>query len=231
MRIKIFPSIIFALLISLHSCREHHTHVPDGFVELGAYLSNAEIELRYYSTNNFIGDTIRGYERNKCFISREAAEALAKVASEVSEDGYILKIFDAYRPQRAVDHFVEWAKRSDDTLMKYKYYPELDKDRLFPEGYIMERSGHTRGSTVDLTLVYRAGPLKGQEIDMGSGWDYFGARSWGAFRGITDEQYQNRQYLKEVMVMHGFQPIQEEWWHFSLEDEPYPDTYFNFPIR
>ena len=198
------------------------------FVLLSEIVPDAILEIRYYSTYNFVGERIDGYEEPVALITKEAGEALREVSDELAEKGYRLKIYDAYRPQKAVDHFVRWAKDADDTKMKEYFYPELEKDVLFPRGYIMEHSGHTRGSTVDLTLFDMA---TGKEVDMGGTFDYFGELSHPDYRGITDEQYQNRMILRDAMLNHGFKPLDEEWWHFTLEDEPYPDTYFTFPVN
>ncbi len=142
--------------------------------------------------------------------------------------GYRLKIYDAYRPQKAVAHFVRWAQDEDDVRMKDYFYPELEKGVLFPQNYIAEYSGHSRGSTVDLTLF----DMKiEKEVDMGGTFDYFGRLSHPDYTDITKEQYDNRMLLRQVMMDHGFKPYNEEWWHFTLEDEPYPDTYFTFPVN
>ena len=185
-------------------------------------------EIRYYSTYNFVGDRIDGYEEPLAFMTKEAADALKEVSDDVKDDGYRLKIYDAYRPQEAVTNFVEWAKDEDDTRMKEYFYPELDKDVLFPQGYIAEHSGHSRGSTVDLTLFDMETE---KEVDMGGTFDYFGEESHPDYKGITEEQYNNRMILREAMTEHGFKPLPEEWWHFTLENEPYPDTYFTFPVN
>ena len=198
------------------------------FVLLSEAIPDAILEIRYYSTYNFVGDRIDGYEEPLAFLTKEAAEALKKVSDDVIKQGYRLKIYDAYRPQMAVANFVEWAKDADDTRMKEYFYPELDKDVLFPQGYIMEHSGHSRGSTVDLTLFDMETE---KELDMGGTFDYFGELSHPDYKGITDQQYKNRMILREAMLSNGFKPLDEEWWHFTLKDEPYPDTYFTFPIN
>ena len=198
------------------------------FVLLSEAVPDAILEIRYYSTYNFVGDRIDGYEEPLAFLTREAAEALKEVSDELAEKGYRLKIYDAYRPQKAVTNFVNWAQDPDDTRMKEYFYPELDKDVLFPQGYIMEHSGHSRGSTVDLTLFDMNTE---KEADMGGTFDYFGELSHPDYTDITEEQYNNRMILREAMLAHGFKPLAEEWWHFTLEDEPYPNTYFTFPVN
>ena len=198
-----------------------------GFVSIGRAVPDVILEIRYYSTFNFIGDRIDGYEQPVALITREAASRLKEAAGELAGKGYRLKIYDAYRPQKAVDHFMRWAKDIPDTRMKEYFYPDLDKTVLIPQGYIAEHSGHSRGSTVDLTLFDMRTE---KDADMGSPFDFFGEISHPDDRKITPEQYGNRMLLRECMLRHGFAPITTEWWHFTLENEPYPDTFFTFPI-
>ena len=198
------------------------------FVLLTDAVPDAILEIRYYSTYNFVGDRIDGYEEPLAFLTKEAAEALKAVSDDLVEKGYRLKIYDAYRPQKAVANFVDWALDPDDTRMKEYFYPELDKEDLFPQEYIMEHSGHTRGSTVDLTLFDMETE---KEVDMGGTFDYFGELSHPDYKGITEEQYENRMILRDAMLAHGFRPLETEWWHFTLDDEPYTNTYFTFPIN
>ena len=198
------------------------------FVLLSEAVPDAILEIRYYSTYNFVGDRIDGYEEPLAMLTKEAAAALKEVSDELVAKGYRLKIYDAYRPQKAVTNFVEWAKDADDTRMKEYFYPDLDKSVLFPQGYIDEHSGHSRGSTVDLTLF----DMKTEkEVDMGGTFDFFGEKSHPDYTNITEEQYANRMILRDAMLAHGFKPLAEEWWHFTLENEPYPDTYFTFPVN
>jgi len=197
------------------------------FVVLTDVVPDAILEIRYFSTYNFVGDRIDGYHQPTALLTKEAALALKAVSDDVIKKGYRLKIFDAYRPQMAVSHFARWAKDFKDTRMKPYFYPELTKDVLFPLGYIAEHSGHSRGSTVDLTLF----DMKlEKEVDMGGTFDYFGQLSHPDYKKITKKQYKNRMILREAMLAHGFKPLVEEWWHFTLKDEPYPDTYFTFPV-
>lgn len=210
------------------------------FVNLTDAVPDAILEIRYFSTYNFVGTRIKGYLEPTALLTKRAADSLKAVSEDVMKQGYRLKIYDAYRPQRAVDHFVEWAKVVEDTLMKKYFYPDLDKSVLFKLEYIYERSGHTRGSTVDLTLFDMA---KEKEVDMGGTFDWFGHESHPDFGGnpetaeyskndsITSEQFQNRMVLRAAMLRHGFKPVDTEWWHFTLKDEPFPDTYFNFPVK
>ncbi len=197
------------------------------FVLLSDYVPGIIQEIRYFSTYNFIGDRIDGYEEPVAIITREAARALKSVANMAQVQGYRLKIFDTYRPADAVKHFVLWGIEDMDQRMKIYFYPDLEKQALFKLGYIASQSSHSRGSTVDLTLF----DMKtGKELDMGSPFDYFSEVSHPDYRGITDEQYENRMLLRDMMVKGGFKPIDCEWWHFTLENEPFPETYFSFPI-
>lgn len=208
------------------------------FVMITDVIPDAILEIRYYSTYNFIGERIPGYEAPIAILTRQAADSLKVVSDELKDLGYRLKIFDAYRPQKAVDRFMEWAEDMNDTLMKQYFYPELEKPRIIPEDYVCRKSGHTRGSTVDLTLF----DVKlEKEVDMGCTYDYFGEMSHpdvlpgqqaGAYPSVlTDQQYENRMILRRAMLAHGFKPLESEWWHFTLENEPFPDTYFTFPIK
>ena len=200
---------------------------PSGFVLLADLVPGIVQEIRYYSTYNFVGDRIDGYEEPCALLTREAARALKGVANEVNAQGYRLKVFDAYRPACAVRHFVLWGIEDLDLRMKPYFYPKLEKQDLFIKGYIAKQSSHSRGSTVDLTLL----DMKtGKELDMGSPFDLFDELSHPDCRDVTDEQYENRMILQHAMVRNGFNPYECEWWHFTLDNEPYPDTYFEFPV-
>lgn len=199
-----------------------------GFVVLTDIVPDAIMEVRYYTLYNFIGDRVRGYEEPVALVTRETAYALREVNNELMPLGYTIKVFDAYRPQMAVDHFVEWAKDLNDVRMQSYFYPEEKKANLFAHGYIALRSGHSRGSTVDLTLY----DLRNQcDVDMGGTFDYFGYRSHPDYPNITDQQKKNRQLLRSVMLKHGFRGIDTEWWHYTLNNEPYPNQYFNFTVK
>ena len=210
------------------------------FVNLAEAIPDAILEIRYYSTYNFVGTRVDGYEEPIALLTRQAADSLRAVSDDLLKQGYRLKIYDAYRPQCAVDHFVRWAADVNDTLMKPYFYPEVPRDKLFELGYIAKRSGHTRGSTVDLTLFDMATE---KELDMGGTFDWFGLESHPDFGGnprtgkykgnakITAEQFHNRMILREAMLRHGFKAIDDEWWHFTLKNEPFPDTYFTFPVK
>ena len=210
------------------------------FVNLAEAVPDAILEIRYYSTYNFVGARVDGYEEPVALLTRQAADSLRAVSDDLLKQGYRLKIYDAYRPQCAVDHFMRWAADVNDTLMKSYFYPDVPRDKLFKLGYIMEKSGHTRGSTVDLTLFDMATE---KEVDMGGTFDWFGCESHPDYGGdpktgkytgnakITAEQFHNRMILREAMLRHGFKALDEEWWHFTLENEPFPNTYFTFPVK
>lgn len=200
---------------------------PSGFVLLSDYVPQIVQEIRYFSTYNFIGDRIDGYEEPCAILTVEAARALKSVSSEMIVQGYRLKVFDAYRPACAVKQFMLWGIEDQDIRMKPYFYPELEKQELFAKGYIAKQSSHSRGSAIDLTLLDMN---TGKELDMGSPFDLFSVASHPDYRGISEEQFENRMLLQKTMVRNGFKPIDCEWWHYSLEDEPYPDTYFEFPV-
>jgi len=202
--------------------------LPPGFVHVDELVPNVVVDLRYFGSHNFVGARIDGYEAPRAILTRRAAEALAAVEKELSPFGFALEIFDAYRPQRAVDHFVRWAQDLHDTKTKAEFYPHVAKKDLFREEYIAERSGHTRGSTVDLTILRTA---DGAELDMGTSFDYFGPESWPEYDALNAEQRAHRLLLRTLMTKHGFRPYEREWWHFTLENEPFPETYFDFPVR
>ncbi len=200
---------------------------PSGFVLLADAVPEIIQEIRYYSTYNFIGDRIDGYEEPCALLTTEAARALKEASNEMYVMGYRLKVFDAYRPASAVRHFVLWGIEDQDVRMKPYFYPDLDKEELFTRGYIARQSSHSRGSTVDVTLL----DMKtGKELDMGSPFDFFGEISHPDHKGLTEEQYDNRMLLQKVMIRCGFAMLDCEWWHFTLKEEPYPDTYFEFPV-
>lgn len=198
-----------------------------GFLALAEFIPQIVQEIRYYSTYNFVGERIDGYEEPVALLTKEAARALKAVSNEMIVKGYRLKIFDAYRPVCAVNQFKLWAIEDLDVRMKPYFYPEIEKQDLFKLGYIAARSSHSRGSTVDLTLLDMQ---TGKEVDMGSPFDLFSEKSHPDYRGITEEQYENRMLLQKAMVRNGFETLDCEWWHFTLKDEPYPDTYFEFPV-
>ncbi len=242
--------LAFAALV-LAACSKVKTPLPQednsDFVTITDVVPDAILEIRYYGTYNFVGARVDGYLQPTALLSREAADSLKAVSDDLVRQGYRIKIFDAYRPQMGVDHFVRWAANLSDTAMKPFFYPDLDKSVLFEQEYIMEKSGHTRGSTVDLTLFDMT---TGREVDMGATFDWFGVESHPDFCGnpetgeytgdnsaspaghsITAQQFANRMILRRAMLRHGFKPLDSEWWHFTLKNEPYPDTYFTFPVQ
>jgi D-alanyl-D-alanine dipeptidase len=223
----IYFSIIISYIVSTSIMAKD---IPDNFVELKMYIPTINLDIRYFTTDNFVGARIDGYKSPKALLSVHAANALRNVQSELAIFGLGLKIYDAYRPQQAVDHFIRWAKDPNDTEMKLNYYPEIDKESLFEEGYLIDRSSHSRGSAVDVSIVslHKTDP---KELDMGTNWDFFGPDSWPQSFMVTPQQRANRMFLYHMMRKHGFKPHKKEWWHFTLENEPYPDQYFDTPIQ
>jgi len=201
---------------------------PHSFVEAGTAVPGLVVDMRYAGSRNFVGRPIAGYEAPICLLTREAAAALAAVQRDLAASGLGLKVYDCYRPARAVADFAAWARDLEDQATKPEYYPNVEKDQLFALGYIAERSGHSRGSTVDVTLVDLA---TGAELDMGTPYDLFDPRSWPSDTSVSAEAQANRRALQAAMAARGFRPLREEWWHFTLEGEPYPETYFDFPVR
>lgn len=221
-------SLALALLLSLAAaCAHAQPARPDGFVDARAAIPDLVVDMRYAGSENFVGRPIDGYAAPVCILSRPAADALAKAQAQLAPFGLGLKVFDCYRPARAVAAFARWARDPADQARKADYYPNVDKSRLFELGYIAEKSGHSRGSTVDLTIV----DLRtGAELDMGSPWDLFDTRSWPSEPTLAPGPRANRMLLQTVMTANGFRPLKEEWWHFTLRNEPFPATYFDFPV-
>lgn len=202
--------------------------LPEGFSDVKKIIPDLEIDLRYAKLNNFVGQKIDGYSSEKAILSTAAVRALMAVQDELTPYGLGLNFFDGYRPQRAVHHFVRWAKDTQDTLMKAQFYPNIRKSQLFEKQYIASRSGHSRGSSVDLTLI----DFKTCEtLDMGSPYDFFGEISHVNYKDLTKEQLANRKLLRTLMVKHGFRAYAQEWWHFTLNNEPFPNTYFDFVLE
>ena len=245
---KILLTIFITLTLSVQYFSQN---IPEGFVEIREIIPDVSLDLRYLTNHNFLGVPVDGYRTEKCYITKAAADSLAKVQEELRKFNLSLKIYDAYRPQQAVDHFVRWAKDLSDTLTKKEFYPTVDKSRLFVDGYIAEKSGHSRGSTVDLTIVPIPLPyqpefdinnqcecfestdkrFKDNSIDMGTGFDCFHSLSHTENIKLTPQQRANRLLLKSLMDKYGFKNLAEEWWHFTLRNEPYPNTYFDFEIK
>ncbi|MFA5629895.1 MAG: M15 family metallopeptidase [Porticoccaceae bacterium] len=204
---------------------------PDDIVDAATLIPGLVLDIRYTTDFNFVGEAIDGYIKPKCLLTRRAAKALRTVQEALEVDGMGLKIFDCYRPQRAVDHFVRWAADTSDTRMKETFYPSVAKDKLFELGYIAERSGHSRGSTLDVTLVKVKSASDYEELDMGTRYDFFDELSHTDNPAASTVARNNRQRLKAVMESHGFVNLPEEWWHYTLRDEPYSDVYFDFPVE
>ncbi|MDC2961213.1 M15 family metallopeptidase [Streptomyces gilvifuscus] len=224
---------------------------PKDFVALRTVDPTILQEMRYFTPHNFVGERIDGYDQPICILTRQAAEALHKAQLKLLRRGYTLKVYDCYRPQRAVNHFVRWAEDLDDQAMKGEFYPNVDKTRLFEDGYIAEKSGHSRGSTMDLTIVrlparptrpYHPGePLvpcyapkderfPDNSVDMGTGFDCFDTLAHTLDPRVQGVQRANRLLLKSTLEGLGFVNLAEEWWHYTYKPEPYPDTYFDFPV-
>lgn len=206
------------------------TSLPIGFVRLSTYAPTIIRDLRYVGSNNFLGATVEGYLKNEAILTIAAAKALVQVQTALLEFGLGLKIFDAYRPQRAVAHFLRWEHKPEDRAIAARFHPDLSKAELFAQGYIAKRSSHTRGSTVDLGLVNLQSPTY-LELDMGTEFDFFGKASAPDYPKLTPDQRANRLLLKLVMERYGFQGFSLEWWHFTLRHEPYPHQYFDFVVQ
>ncbi len=214
--------------VQIQESDPYDTYDSAGFVSVSRLIPDAVIDMRYFTDYNFVGEVIDGYEANCALLTYEAALALQAAGEEFRSQGLLLKVFDAYRPQSAVDHFYSWSLDMTDTKMKSEFYPDIEKSQLYSQGYIAYRSGHSRGSTIDLTLVDMA---TGQELDMGGKFDFFDeSSSYYYSNDLSSDQVANRQLLRSVMTSHGFTAYDAEWWHFSLSDEPYPYTYFDFPV-
>jgi D-alanyl-D-alanine dipeptidase len=258
-----FPRRLRALVVTLaalatlvvpgtaHAATTSQPAAPREFVALSEVAPSILPDIRYVTRHNFVGQRVDGYLQPLCILTRQAAEGLRKAQAQLRKQGYTLKVYDCYRPQQAVDHFVRWAKDLADEKMKAEFYPNVAKDRLFADGYIAEKSGHSRGSTMDLTLVklparpqrpyFPGEPLKpcfapqdqrfpDNMVDMGTGYDCFDPLAHTDNPAITGVPHQNRMLLKDTMAAAGFRNLPEEWWHYTLDNEPFPDTYFDFPV-
>lgn len=223
-----FCSVPLALALCLLLVVPAMAQLPEGFCYVADAVPGVALDVRYYTSHNFVGEPVDGYEAPRVILTVRAAQALCGVQQALARFGLGIKVFDGYRPQRAVDHFVRWAADLDDTRMKAEFYPDVDKANLFRDGYIAARSGHSRGSTVDLTIIDLA---TGEALDMGTPFDFFGPPSWPDSPAMPAQVRANRALLQGIMVSHGFRPLPEEWWHFTLEAEPFPGTYFDFPVR
>jgi zinc D-Ala-D-Ala dipeptidase len=226
-RWAIFP--LFAIrysLLALNFSPALAQSRPAAFVDAATIVPGLIVDMRYAGAHNFVGRPIDGYEAPRCLLTHAAATALSAVAGDVAPRGLVLKVYDCYRPTRAVADFVRWARNLKDQKMKAEFYPNVDKRTLF-YGYIAVRSGHSRGSTMDLTLAHS----DGTELDMGTHFDFFSPKSWTADRSVGAEAHANRMLLAGAMGRHGFRGYFREWWHFTLRGEPFPHSYFNFPVK
>ncbi len=216
------------IILGFAFAKTPNSQLAEGFVYAKDEIPDLDIELRYFTDHNFVGMPIEGYKSNRLILTKEAAEALKKVQEDLRNQNLCLKVFDGYRPQRAVDHFVRWAKDLGDTINKREFYPEVEKQYLFSEGYIASKSGHSRGSTLDLSII---DANTGELLDMGGFFDFFGEKSWTDDSDITEVQKQNRELLLSAMEKHNFRNYEKEWWHYTLRWEPFPDTYFDFLVE
>ncbi|SHG63178.1 D-Ala-D-Ala dipeptidase vanX. Metallo peptidase. MEROPS family M15D [Salegentibacter echinorum] len=224
MKFKLF----FLLLLLAFGITAQEQVMPRDFVYVKEVIPDIVLEIRYAGENNFTGKPVNGYNKPVAILNKPTAKALAAVQEDLMEEGYCLKIFDAYRPQRAVNSFIAWSREPGDTIAKQDFYPNLQKKNLFNLGYIATKSGHSRGSTVDLTII---DAHTHKEMDMGGTYDFFGKISHHNTEDISKKQKANRAFLKRLMMKNGFRPYAEEWWHYTLRNEPYPNSYFDFPVE
>jgi D-alanyl-D-alanine dipeptidase len=247
-KLPLAPIFFFAILAAIAPARAEE-EMAEGFVRLSDIAPEIVEDMRYAGNHNFVGRPIDGYEAGACILTRQAAEALAAAAAEIASSDLSIRVYDCYRPARAVADFAQWARALDERQMQQEFYPRVDKSELFERGYIAERSGHSRGSTIDVTLepkgvaprpwtsgetlVDCALPERFDDavLDFGTGYDCFDERAHHGAEGVSAEAAANRQLLADLLARHGFKPYHEEWWHYTLADEPFPDTYFDFPIR
>lgn len=221
-------NILFIILFAFVGCdNKSGQQLSENFIYLSEVIPNIELDMRYYGIDNFVGKRVDGYEKPVCICTKDAALALKAVQEELSKDHLYLRVFDAYRPQRAVNHFIRWAKDINDTITKSKYYPNVEKKDLFRLQYIAEKSSHSRGSTFDVSIIDKTGTA----LDMGTPFDFFGQESWPLSNAVNKEQKANRMLLQQIMLKHGFDLYSEEWWHFTLKNEPFPEIYFNFVVK
>ncbi len=230
-RALVAASILILLLNCPAQAQSPQGVVPPGFVDAATVVDGLVADMRYFTEDNFVGARIDGYEASRCLLTRPAAMALARVQQHLAPQGFGLKVYDCYRPTRAVAHFVRWARDVKDVKRKADFYPDVDKRDLFRLGYISNRSGHSRGSTVDLTLVRLGQGRPPADVDMGTRFDFFGVQSWPSSGAVGAEAQANRKLLASAMRRGDFRPYDREWWHFTLRNEPYPGSYFNFPVK
>lgn len=223
---KLLITVIVLVCISDFAFAQAVSYNKEDFAEISTVIDDAAFDIRYYSPNNFTGNKINGYKAPRAYLTKEALAALKIAADDLRNQGYRLLIWDSYRPQKAVDNFVKWINDADDAGDK-SFYPEIEKSDLLEGNYVMAKSGHTRGSTVDLTLIKK----DGSSVDMGGTFDLFSEISHPDYENLTEEQKNNRKILHDAMINAGFVGLDSEWWHFTLKDEPYKDTYFDFDVE
>lgn len=202
--------------------------LPEGFLYVDDVLGDCIVDAKYAGTDNFMGRPADGYNQPLVVVTKEAAERLVGAAEILRRQGYVMKFFDCFRPQRAVNDFMRWGDIVEDDRMKPIHFPNVNKADMFDLGYICRKSGHSRGCAVDLTIV---DTKTWQELDMGSIFDFMDVRSHHGAASITPEQEKNRNILRDAMLANRFKLYHEEWWHYIVDPEPYPDTYFDFPIE
>lgn len=228
MKIQKTLFVLFTIIFLVAFSKKQANKIAKGFVDVSQIIPNLKMDLRYATSHNFIGKRIDGYKKQKCFLTKEAALALKNVQEQLEEQGMCLFVYDSYRPKKAVNHFVRWARNLNDTLMKNEFYPNVNKRDLFKLGYISSKSRHSSGSTIDLTIF---SDEIGDVIDMGSEYDFFGKESWVKYKQLTAQQLENRKLLQTVMLENGFRSYPQEWWHFTLRYEPYRNAAFNFDVE
>ncbi|HTR60308.1 MAG TPA: M15 family metallopeptidase [Candidatus Binataceae bacterium] len=236
---RLLLTVCFVLISFAPALAQNLRQMPSDFVDLHTLDRSIVVDIRYAGSHNFIGRPVPGYLAGKCYLTHRAAEAILGVQEQLSNFGLSLEVYDCYRPQSAVDYFVRWGKDPNDIAMKQQFYPHVSKDELIPRGYIASPSSHSRGSTLDLTIVGNGavaqspscGAFDPGTLDMGTGFDCFDEAAHVHAPGISAQERANRMLLQSLMVQAGFKPLPEEWWHFTLKDEPYPSTYFDFPVK
>lgn len=225
--IAVFISVCIGASAQEETTMPKH-QLPEGFCYVHEVIDDVILDIRYAGNHNFVGEPIDGYNAPYAIMTTKAAEKLKEAADDFRAMGYRIKIFDAYRPQSAVEHFMRWAKDKSATGMQEEFYPEFsNKTLLVDQGYIARNSSHMRGSAIDLTLT----DMEGNELDMGTCFDYFGKKAWHSYAGVTEEQAKNRKLLRRVMEENGFQYFYKEWWHYRYINEPFRDQKFNFPVE
>lgn len=213
--------------VSAASAVQKTEHADPGLVDILSRVPDARIDMRYATEDNFLGTVVDGYTRGRCLLSPQAADALSGVQAELRAFGMSIVMYDCFRPQRAVDHFVRWSTDATDQKTRARYYPNEDKALMFEKGYIDRRSGHSRGSTVDIGIV----DAGGKALDMGTGWDFMDPSSTTESPAVPEHARRNRLMLRSLMAVHGFRNYAGEWWHYTLIEEPWPERYFDVPVQ